>query len=597
MIRTLSVGMIMISRNQEFRLVVTLIIVTMAIVPYLTSFNILASSSTPLIGSGSNVDYLIITSEDFLPELQLLVAWKQQRGLSTAIVTVEDILQEYSGRGNPEKIRNCIIHYYEEEGVTWVLLAGNQGQVPVKYFRIEGQNIVSDYYYANLDDDWIKSKDSGYDSINDFYDGEAEVYVGRLPANSKSGMKELVEQLVDYERNPPVGSWMTRAVLVGAYANFDTDENGNNLLDFSKYDANRFNNWIKSNVLPANWSSTLLAETEGIKPTDYYYDKSITEENIVEEINNGCGMALFDSHGWPNRMTRWIFANDYDNDSLYDLDVDTLSSATYIDIESEIDTQGKRGVYYLSACETGNFYSRTFTASGLSYDESFSEFILRTSGIGVIASSAVGYYEPGWYERDHSGWYAQGLSSRFWQQLLQENNNQPGKALAEAKNAYAIFARDSYTQGHVAPQDEFKDTTIVQFNLLGDPEVPVWTVVPSQLELQTIASDNQLILEASADEQLAVDVTVTLMNSTYYWKGLTDESGHVNVPLREYELEHLTLTLSRNNNLPYQELAPNGMTPYDSNVDTNIDPLSSSAYTPLPVMVVIAIYLGRKRKK
>lgn len=70
----------------------------------------LAGSSPLLLG---NYDYVIITSEALNEtpapnNFQALVDWKNLRGLSATIVTVEEIYDEYGGYDNQEKIRNFI---------------------------------------------------------------------------------------------------------------------------------------------------------------------------------------------------------------------------------------------------------------------------------------------------------------------------------------------------------------------------------------------------------------------------------------------------------------------------------------------------------
>ena len=59
-----------------------------------------------------DIDYLIITSDDFESHVQPLATWKMQRGLVSGIETVEDISVDYPGADLAEKIRNCIVEYH-----------------------------------------------------------------------------------------------------------------------------------------------------------------------------------------------------------------------------------------------------------------------------------------------------------------------------------------------------------------------------------------------------------------------------------------------------------------------------------------------------
>jgi hypothetical protein len=312
------------------------------------------------IGIGSNqekVDYLIITSDSLLSTVEPLAIWKQQRGLTTAIVTVEEIADKYEGSDAAETIRNCIKQFNEEKDLKWVLLAGNREFIPTKLVKFDNNHFVCDQYYANLDDNWILNSD-GSVSLIDLFDWNLDVYIGRLPAEDKEDLDLLVQRLLEYEKNPPIGPWMTRAIFGGAYAHFSFDMNDNSIFDEGDrlaFDANRVMNWINNEILPSDWTSTLLAEAEGIVPSKYYYDIPLNEPNIVSEINSGAGICVLDAHGLTVGMSRSVFAVDEDGDKLVDPETDLRRTITFLDTHSEIDANGKNGFYFLSACETGNF--------------------------------------------------------------------------------------------------------------------------------------------------------------------------------------------------------------------------------------------------
>ena len=59
-------------------------------------------------------------------------------------------------------------------------------------------------------------------------------------------MTKLVQRILDYEKIPPVGPWMTHAMLAGAILQFDLDWNHDNIVDFGVCDSNRFNKTLSS---------------------------------------------------------------------------------------------------------------------------------------------------------------------------------------------------------------------------------------------------------------------------------------------------------------------------------------------------------------
>ncbi len=500
------------------------------------------------IGIGSNqdsVDYLIITADSLVSYVEPLAIWKQQKGLTTAIVTVEEITQNFDGEDDQDSIRNCINSFHEEKDTSWVLLAGNKEYVPTRLIKFNNNFYVCDHYYANLDDNWNLNPDN-YALLKDPLDWDLDVNLGRLPAENAEELELLVTRLLNYEKNPPVGSWMSHAVFGGAFAHFTYDLNGNSILDDEdviEFDANRVMNWVTANILPSKWSSTILAEVEGITPSKYYCDIALNEVNIQNVLSSGASVTLLDSHGLTTGMARMFFNVDQDGDKMFDVEEDLARTIIYIDTHSEIDSNGKNGLFFLSACETGNF-----DYSGMS----LSEYILQTCGIGCIASSRSANYDAEWYEREHGGWMAQGLYTRFFTQFFNNGVNQPGKAFSLAKGDFV----EDYV--NLNGLDDNKNIQgLVQFNLLGDPEVPIWTSIPSQLNPIISSNESGIHIKVTSDSQPIENVVITLMNSTYYWEGFTDENGKLSFELSMTELNDLTLTLSKNGYLCYQQLASN----------------------------------------
>ena len=58
--------------------------------------------------SGSEAEYLIITVESFVEDLQRLANWKSQKGVSAKIITIKEINAQYSGKDTQERMKECI---------------------------------------------------------------------------------------------------------------------------------------------------------------------------------------------------------------------------------------------------------------------------------------------------------------------------------------------------------------------------------------------------------------------------------------------------------------------------------------------------------
>jgi hypothetical protein len=377
-------------------------------------------------------------------------------------------------------------------------------------------------------------------TINDTNDWEAEVYVGRLPADTGTQMEGLVSRLIEYERNPPIGPWMKTALFAGAFASFDSDVNGNDVLDDNDYrgfDSNRNHNWLTENIIPSDWNCIHLGETEGVQTTQYHYDHAVNESMLVECVNNGVSLFMSDAHGSPTSTQRSIFATDVDGDDLFDYGTDTIEGSSFLSTSTPFDTEGKLAFYFLAACSTGTF---------IGYD-CLTEYITRTSGIGCIGSFASAYYDPNWYDGETLGWYTQGLSERFWRGIFSEDGNHPGKALALAKEKYGedfvILNPDAYDGGR----------TLSQYNLMGDPEVPLWLDTPLPLHIR-ITQNNEtraISVFVEAGDSPTPDAVVTMFGESIYQKDLTDVDGGVQFTMPDVEnLTEVTLTVSKNGFIP-----------------------------------------------
>ncbi len=508
------------------------------------------SMSLSISTSNKTVDYLIITTESFELILEPLAEWKTQKGVISKIEVISDIELQYSGGNLQEKIKNCIVDYHDNNNTQWVLLAGDHSHVPTKYitcndgFSYDGDVVCCDSYYGDINNDWTQED----------FDYEAEIYIGRLTANDNVEMTNLVQRILNYEKTPTVGAWMTHAILAGAILQFNLDWNHDNVVDYGECDSNRFNHYLNETLLPENWTSVFLAQTQGVKGTNYTSDAELNYSNLKNTINQGCSIGTIFAHGSPQRMAICKWLTDHDGDMLFDYDDNPFTKggsaidvSTWYDLfnASTVDLiEGdKLGLYYFGSCSVGTFdYS----------EDCIAEFFLKNTAIGCVAGSYVVWGEDQWYERDHGGWFVDGLGYRFLEQLFL--HNQPGKALALAKADYA-FDRINLSDPKEYP--EWGNKTLKQFNLLGDPEVPIWLSVPKQLNVSIDQpfnnNTNTMTLKVTADQNLVQGATITYTEkNNLMWMGKTNENGTIEVPFPQIEIDNQVFTISKNGFLPYQ---------------------------------------------
>jgi len=154
------------------------------------------------------IKYLLITTTDFLPAYNNLLQWRRAQGLEVNYITIEEIDIQFEGRDLQEKIRNCIINYYEETGISYVTLGGNVDYIPdrkvfafdCEYGSYTDENdIPSDMYYSCLHGDWDANENNVFGEENDETDYFPEVYVARIPVDSITEIEDYISRLIHYE--------------------------------------------------------------------------------------------------------------------------------------------------------------------------------------------------------------------------------------------------------------------------------------------------------------------------------------------------------------------------------------------------------------
>ena len=191
---------------------------------------------------GEKYDLLIITPADFKKPLLRLAEHKNKHGVSTKLVTLNEIFTgkyfETTGRDKPEQIKYFIKDAVENWGVTYVLLIGDVTKTPVRFTEAYpwgehyGGNILTDLYYADLYDEnhsfcsWDSNDNNVFGEVNysgfpprgkevDKVDLSPDVLIGRLPCSNNEEVNIVVDKIITYEKNTCNQIWFNKIVLAG----------------------------------------------------------------------------------------------------------------------------------------------------------------------------------------------------------------------------------------------------------------------------------------------------------------------------------------------------------------------------------------------
>ncbi len=173
--------------------------------------------TTQLIGKSIGLDfrndydpgYLVIYPESFQEEVDELVYWRFLQGLDVYQIAVESISSQYAGADLQEKIRNCIIDFYQMYNISHVTLIGDVDQLPARalyafdcsFGAYDDENdIPADIYYAGLNGTWDDNGNGVYGEDDDGGDFLPEVFVGRIPADSPEELQHYISRLIPYEK-------------------------------------------------------------------------------------------------------------------------------------------------------------------------------------------------------------------------------------------------------------------------------------------------------------------------------------------------------------------------------------------------------------
>ncbi len=151
-------------------------------------------------------EYIIITNDALQSTFQPLATHKANYVKGATVYTVSWIYSNYSGRDNPEKIRNFIKDKYTNNGTKYVLLGGDIAVVPYRGFYVSAggytdYDMAADMYYAHLDGTFNDDGDSYWAEPNDGVDWYAEVAVGRAPCETTTEASNFVNKVISYEKS------------------------------------------------------------------------------------------------------------------------------------------------------------------------------------------------------------------------------------------------------------------------------------------------------------------------------------------------------------------------------------------------------------
>ena len=462
-------------------------------------------------GAHDDVKYVIITNDGMKAAFQPLVDWKTKKGVPAKVVTVSSIEANYSGNDTQEKISNFIKYAITTWNTEWILLGGDTDVVPCRgaYGYVNGSaassnsgadewaddNIPADLYYSCLDGNWNADDDSIYGEVNDSVDLYPDVFVGRAPVNTIAEAQTFVNKTLRYEKNPPMDYELDMLFLAEKLWNDPLTWGGET------------KNIIDMDSIPSKYD-----------PITKKYQKygNVSATIAINEMNAGPHIVNHVGHG---------------NTGCFGVG----SSGIYRSDADNLENFPKNFILYTISC-----YSNAFDSNSLS-----EHFMNNPDGgcVAYIGNSRYGFFSPGEPGEGPSDLY----DKEFFNSLFTDNLYHLGETVADSKVAYISLS-----------QQDGNGMRWLQYaiNLLGDPELPIWTETPQNFTIHkpseiTANTTQEIIIQVLNGTEPVQNATVCIMNGDddIYDVSATDSSGNVSF-LVSPSVGVLNVTVTKHNFIP-----------------------------------------------
>ncbi len=459
-------------------------------------------------------EYVVISEPPMDTVFERLAEWKTKKGIPATVVDVSWISGNYTGYDLQEKIRAFIEDARDNWGTIYVLLGGSGDQ------RTSGQNIVparltyyytystpgqddtipSDLYYGDLDGNWDYNGNHVYGQLSDSVDMYADVYVGRASVYNVAMAQNFVYKVFTYEQNPPT-DYLKKMLLPTAIL-------------WSSYEERPMQDSI-ARMTPTDWVDAKLYERNG----------TLSRQAMIDSMNVGFGMGHWVGHGNENGIYMGSpYLNSTDAQNLVNGD--------------------RQGIANSIGCMCGGW---DLVPGG----DCFAEHLVNRVGGGLIAAMMNSRYGWGAYVSGYVPGPSERIDTSFYYNVLIDDMVRIGDAHSVAKDAWVYYA-DS------GAQYDMTRWCIYELNLLGDPEMPLWTDIPENLTVSYPAAipvgfQNVNVSVTSSGSPVNNALVCLQKGNETYASDYTNASGLVTLSVNTTSPGAMYITVTAMNHYPYED--------------------------------------------
>lgn len=326
-----------------------------------------------------------------------------------------------------------------------------------------------------------------------------EVFVGRIPAGSSNGVTTFVNKVLKYETDPPRTNYPLDVLLIGM--DLDASTSSQDLKE------------AISGYIPSRFNVTKVYDSD---PTNH-------KTAVINALNVGQNLVNHSDHSNITVMGTGYF---HHNLLMNQSDVNALTN------------NSKMSIIVSTGCDPNYMDASECIA------ETFVEYNPNRAGVAFNGNTRSGWYDSG------DPYSLSGvLDMQWWEALFTRNKYNLGQVLADSKH------NSSHASG-IEKQCEWV------FNLLGEPEMPIWTDEPDSFAVTFPSaipignSSFSVHVEDSTAHSPVYQAYVCLWKgSEVYLKGYTNTSGNVTFNQSPSTQGIMYVTATKHDYLPYQDSA------------------------------------------
>ncbi len=195
-----------------------------------------------LLNTDHSVEYLVIAPEELKDEAQRLADYRQNQGLSTMVILLQDIYDEFNyGIANPEAVRDFLEYawYNWRKAPRYIVRVGD-GSHDYKDIQGTGDTLMPPLM---VNTPWgLSASENRLADVDGSEDGVPEMMIGLLPAENSEMLSAMIDKIIAYETSS--GDWKNKVLMVAD----NPDGSGNFPVDSDAVAALVSNDYTKESI-------------------------------------------------------------------------------------------------------------------------------------------------------------------------------------------------------------------------------------------------------------------------------------------------------------------------------------------------------------